>query len=142
MTRLSIQVIHRNNKFVGDTSSKFRGFMEQGVKELVEMGEGRLFERFRPRPRGVFLSFTQAQRGKASTGNYRRNINGVANGLKGRIDDSRVVYGPWLEGTSSRNARTRFKGYRVWRNTRQWLEKQAPDVADRVVDRFIRWTGR
>jgi hypothetical protein len=32
-----------------------------------------------------------------------------------RIHDSGVVYGPWLEGISSRNQTTRFKGYHTFR---------------------------
>jgi hypothetical protein len=37
------------------------------------------------------------------------------------IDDT-AVYGPWLEGISARNAATRFKGYRLWRKTSQYLD--------------------
>jgi hypothetical protein len=32
-----------------------------------------------------------------------------------RVHDSGVVYGPWLEGISSRNQTTRFKGYHTFR---------------------------
>lgn len=45
-----------------------------------------------------------------------------------RIHDP-VVYGPWLEGTSKRNRDTRFKGYHLWRKTRQYLRERAPEIA-------------
>src|SRR5882757_3566885 len=32
-----------------------------------------------------------------------------------KIWDQRMIYGPWLEGTGSRNRTTRFKGYRTYR---------------------------
>lgn len=47
------------------------------------------------------------------------------------VHDSRVVYGPWLEGTSRRNQSTRFKGYATFRRTLQ--ERQAE-----VDARFVR----
>ena len=60
------------------------------------------------------------------TGNYRRNINGeiLANG-NGLVHDNNVVYGPWLEGVSRRNASTRFKGYRMFRNAQQKVDRRS-----------------
>ncbi len=47
------------------------------------------------------------------------------------IHDNRVIYGPWLDGSGSRNATTRFKGYPHWRRTRQYLEVEAiPNLID------------
>jgi len=113
-------------------------FAQDAVTEVMEAGEQRLDEHFRPRdggPRGVFLTIAQAAKGKASTGNYRRNVNGIARGLRARIDDGRVIYGPWLE-----NGRggTRFRGYHVWRTVRQWLRKQTRPIARKHVRRWIR----
>lgn len=50
------------------------------------------------------------------------------------IHDRDVVYGPWLEGVGSRNATTRFKGYRALRTAAQQLEAQAPAVLAPLVD--------
>lgn len=36
-----------------------------------------------------------------------------------------ATYGPWLEGTGSRNATTRFKGYHGFRRAAQQLQRQA-----------------
>ncbi len=58
------------------------------------------------------------------------------------VHDSMVVYGPWLEGVGSRNATTRFKGYRTWRLTRQTIAGKAPIIAIRVLKRYMpRWGG-
>jgi hypothetical protein len=37
--------------------------------------------------------------------------------------------GPWLEGVTKRNETTRFKGYRLWRETKRKLQDMAPDIA-------------
>jgi hypothetical protein len=51
------------------------------------------------------------------------------------VNDSGVIYGPWLEGTGSRNyPRTRFKGYHTFRSVTQDLEQHlAGPVAERHV---------
>lgn len=53
------------------------------------------------------------------------------------VHDRGVVYGPWLEGVGSRNQSTRFKGYSSFRRAFQSLEKRAPALAERVVQRYI-----
>ena len=107
------------------------------VRDLVEAGEQRLDRILRPRPAGVYLSVAEAAPGRASTGNYRRNINGRVRGLEGEINDGGVVYGPWLEGFSSRNSSTRFKGYMSFRKTGEWLERvEAPRATRRNAERL------
>ena len=72
------------------------------------------------------------------TGNYRRSVHGeVSSSLHGRIHDSNVVYGPWLEGVSSRNQQTRFKGYAMFRNARQQLDKIAVAVLQNRVSKAL-----
>lgn len=53
------------------------------------------------------------------------------------VHDSRVVYGPWLEGTSRRNAETRFKGYHTFRIVAQGMENRAVDIAREEVARLV-----
>lgn len=77
------------------------------------------------------------------SGHYRRSIHGETTGIgagvglaaagvsavqffgspHGIIHDSRVVYGPWLEGIGSRNETSRFKGYAMFRNAHQQVER-------------------
>ena len=122
-----------------------RDAMEDAVQELVELGEQRLDELLLPRPAGVYLSAAQARLGEASTGHYARNVSQDVDvqGLRGRIGDGKVEYGPWLEGTSSRNQSTRFKGYHAFRKVGQWLEKKADDVLEKNIRKAVqRMKGR
>lgn len=116
------------------TIDKILGIAEHSIKQLVEMGHEHLGEMLRPRPNGVYLSISEGGR---STGHYRRSIHDEVQSLHGRIDDSRVVYGPWLEGTGSRNS-GRFPGYASFRRTRDWLETRAQDVLEGWATRTIR----
>lgn len=111
---------------------------KQTVQKLVELGEERLNEVLRPRPSGVYLSF---QQGGKSQGHYRRNVKAEQRGHKATIHDNRVVYGPWLEGISSRNQSTRFKGYASFRKTAEWLQKQMPLVLRDTAHRLGRKLG-
>lgn len=44
------------------------------------------------------------------------------------INDSRSVYGPWLEGTGSRNKTSRFKGYAQFRKKAQDLDRRSVNI--------------
>lgn len=53
------------------------------------------------------------------------------------IHDSGVIYGPWLEGTGSRNKTTRFKGYRTFRIVAQRLRGKSRMMARVVLARYM-----
>lgn len=55
------------------------------------------------------------------TGYYESRVTAEAD----RVTDGDVVYGPWLEGTGSRNDETRFKGYFTFRRVGQRLQDEA-----------------
>lgn len=133
----SIEVTVHGRLFT-DGQAFLRQGLQDSIEELVQSGEQRLDQMLRPRPAGVYLSVAEAQRGKASTGNYRRNVHSIVTDLHGLITDGGVVYGPWLEGTSNRNMTTRFKGYASFRRTAQWIESLAPAVLKRNIERAIR----
>lgn len=57
------------------------------------------------------------------------------------VHDRGIIYGPWLEGVSHRNARSRFKGYHSFRTATQETERRAPDIADRVIAGHLRQLG-
>ena len=123
------------NKIIRDVTKAF-------VQRIVEQGEHRLDEMLRPRPQGVYLSVQEARsRGnKGSRGHYARHIEGSVNpaSLEGVIHDSKVVYGPWLEGTSSRNNTTQFKGYASFRKTKDWMDKQVRIMRKEFEKRYAR----
>lgn len=54
------------------------------------------------------------------------------------ITDGGVVYGGWLEGVTSPNRTTRFKGYRTFRIVQQELRRDSVVIAQPAVDRYVR----
>lgn len=53
------------------------------------------------------------------------------------VHDRGVIYGPWLEGTSSRNKTTRFKGYASFRRAAQALEAKVPALVAHSVAQCV-----
>lgn len=73
------------------------------------------------------------------TGHYRRSVHGdVQSSLHGRVTDSKVIYGPWLETGKRRGVQTRFKGYAMFRNARQQIEKMLPKIVRKHIDAAVR----
>lgn len=70
---------------------------------------------------------------------YRLQVEAQPNPPDWKITDQGVIYGPWLEGTGSRNKTTRFKGYATFRRTFQQINARAATIGSGVVARF---TGR
>ena len=84
----------------------------------------------------------EAGKRRGSTGHYRRNVHGKVENLVGRISDGGVVYGPWLEGTGSRNQTTRFKGYASFRKTAQYIQKEKLGPAlEKAAARIVQEMG-
>jgi hypothetical protein len=63
----------------------------------------------------------------------RRDTIGTA-----EVTDSGVIYGPWLEGVSSRNQTTRFKGYATFRRTKQELAGKVPGIVKGDIATLVR----
>lgn len=52
------------------------------------------------------------------------------------INDSGVIYGPWLEGIGSRNAPvTKFAGYHTFRTVRNRMAQKAHVIAEAAIAR-------
>lgn len=74
---------------------------------------------------------------KNPTPYYETQIN-IAGYMTDRvINDRGVIYGNWLEGTSERNTRSRFKGYASFRRARQDTAAKVQELADSEVRQFI-----
>lgn len=67
------------------------------------------------------------------TGRYEFQVQAERAVADWAVTDGGIVYGPWLEGVSTRNATTRFKGYHTFRRTTQELDRQAGAIADRAI---------
>lgn len=86
--------------------------------------------------RGVNLMHESTWHFKHPTGYWESQIQTDRQADDIVIHDD-VVYNAWLEGVSSRNKTTRFKGYRIWRLAGQHLQALAPEIAQRTLSRFI-----
>lgn len=52
--------------------------------------------------------------------------------------DTGIIYGYWLEGIGSRNfPKTRFRGYRMWRDATQQIQAEADKIAQPHIDRAV-----
>lgn len=68
---------------------------------------------------------------------YQTKIN-IRRDFRDRvINDSGIIYGPWLEGVGTKNKTTRFKGYFTFRRVRHWLDQQTPTIANSVLVRYL-----
>lgn len=57
------------------------------------------------------------------------------------VNDSGVIYGPWLAGTGSRNETSRFKGYKHWRLALQEGRQMVKPAAEFLWPRFASRMG-
>ena len=71
------------------------------------------------------------------TANLRNHVGGnLVKSLHAQIDagearyGANLVYASWVEGTSSRNKTTRFGGYHMFQNVKDWLSKGSKEVDD------------
>lgn len=71
------------------------------------------------------------------TGYYQSQIHVASSGQYPAVSDSGVIYGPWLEGVGSRNAKTRFKGYATFRKVRDDLQRRAQSIAEPLLRQYL-----
>lgn len=75
---------------------------------------------------------------KHPTPYYETQVVTTHRGLLERsVNDHGVIYGPWLEGTGSRNRTTRFKGYASFRRATQTTKAKANALAEHAITRLI-----
>lgn len=74
---------------------------------------------------------------KAPTGYYMSQLQASRAWDGWEIHDNNVVYGPWLAGVGSRNKTTRFKGYRHWIIATQEIQRDANNIAEFVLDKYL-----
>ena len=120
--------------FAGPITPKVGKHLDAALQELLEKGEARLGQILQKggatpgiqNTAGVYLAD-----GK-STGYYRNNVSGqLRPDHSALITDGGVCYGSWLEGTSSRNQSTRFRGYQSFKHVHDWLQEQVPAVLEK-----------
>lgn len=75
---------------------------------------------------------------KAPTGWYRSHITPRRQGSTWQVWDTGVIYGPWLAGTGSKNATTRFKGYAHWRRAIDFGRRISKPIMEKFLARALR----
>lgn len=111
----------------GEAERALADWAENTAAELGKQGEQ------------LLRDFPMNKTGRAK-GGFQANLHVMQQGSMARIPAPMirgVTWGPWLEGTSSRNRSTRFKGYHLFRRTRQELQRRAPDVGQRELDKVM-----
>ena len=111
-----------------------RSGISKGIGDLLSEGENLVIKALHEEGPYDGKPTTPGGNVRRLTGHYQRSINGKKTGtLSGKIHDSNMVYGPWLEGVSDRNQTTRFKGYFAFRRAKTALVKKF----DRIMGRRI-----
>lgn len=124
---VSVTVRASGPMFDGRASSMITRWTRDGGEEIAQWAEAevhRVLHQVLRHPTGYYESHVRVDR--VSPDRFD-------------ITDGGVVYGPWLDGTGSRNAPvTRFKGYATFRRVQQRVEARADRMMQDVLDRHVR----
>lgn len=127
-TRINLEVDIKGPFFQGDYTRELHKHLDEAKADIAQMGVNRIQERIGARaknPSGYYAGHVVTD--------VVKPFNDQIIELSGRA----VAYGPWIEGTSSRNSTTRYKGYRIFRQVRSWLRKAATPIAQAKIDQFV-----
>lgn len=108
------------------------GTAHGAVHEWIDASKKAIADDAESRLRAVHMD-----RSGRSTGYYAENYRTTVLSYNDILIDNPVVYGPWLEGTSSRNESTRFKGYHLWRKARQATAQRANAIAEEKLPAYM-----
>ncbi|NGO68519.1 hypothetical protein [Streptomyces boncukensis] len=121
-----IQVRVRGPLFDGRAARAAADYSDEVEKQVAEEGARMVHQRLR-------------QVLKHPTGYYQSQVRVRAAGGRHVVSDGGVIYGPWLEGTGSRNfPETRFRGYATFRRTQALLDRKARNIAEQLFSRRYR----
>lgn len=120
--------------------------LEAARAKVAEMGEilagSALMANIRRESTGrAVRSVTTTDRSRAyQTGRYTMPV--VVDRSETVVTTDLATYGPYLEGTGSRNETTRFKGHHSFRQAGQELDGIAQGIADATFQPYIREMNR
>ncbi|MEU5596820.1 hypothetical protein [Streptomyces sp. NPDC020298] len=119
-----VRLVKRGPLFDGRTAAALHAYSDEISLRIAEEGEKLIRQRLH----------TVLQH---PTGYYESRISVDRAGQGYRVSDGNVIYGPWLEGTGSRNSPvTRFPGYATFRRTKPLVDKRAREIAVRLLARY------
>lgn len=82
--------------------------------------------------------------GRGGTGRAASAVHAYDRGSSWAVvgeNNEGVVWWPWLEGTSKRNATTRFKGYHVFRIVKNIMRRKAKRIGDDIMQAYLPFIG-
>lgn len=79
---------------------------------------------------------------KHPTGRYKSSVVADLSSPDPKVLGDRKVYGSWLEGTSSRNHTTRFKGYKTFRLITQRIQRDTARIAEPSIKMMVKGLSR
>ena len=126
----SVQVNLRGPFFKANVPAIIVEALDEGIKDGVAEGE-----------RDIKLQLYPGH--GQDTGRYKGSVHGeMVKSLHGVVRSSGqsgkpVIYEMWLEGVSSRNQTTRFKGYAMYRNTFQRLGTKVRGFINQRVQQVL-----
>lgn len=86
----------------------------------------------------VWQAYMDASFRTQSPSGYQSHVNIARREQDLVVNDDGVIYGPWLEGTGSRNSPvTRFKGYASARRATQHADAMVLPECQPIIDRAI-----
>ena len=128
--KVTLDVEGRGPLFDGRADAALQDWARATTKAIADEGVAML--------RAVPMNKTGRARG-----NFQANLHVLqrgGNGTEAQIPAPMirgVTWGPWLEGTSQRNDSTRFRGYHLFRQTRQALQKLAPGIGQAELEKIL-----
>ncbi len=125
-TRITAYVTVAGPLMEGRGPAILQQFFDDATKLVAEAGRDELRKRATSKPRHP----TGATAGAIV-------VRDFAKGRTIITDYPEVLYGPWLEGVSSRNQSTRFPGYRMFKLTRGRLRKRCGELVQGLLDRAV-----
>lgn len=118
------RMVRRGPMFSGKTAAAMHTYADQVGYRVATYAEDQIHQRLH-------------QVLKHPTGYYESRITVDRAGTGYRVSDGGVIYGPWLEGTGSRNSPvTRFPGYQTFRRTKALVDRKAPQIAAELLARY------
>jgi hypothetical protein len=113
----------------GPDMKKAAGLIENAIDQSGEDVAQEAYNEVRKRLRTVL---------KHPTGHYESRVMTTTMSSGVMLTDGGVVYGPWLEGVSSRNNSSRFKGYHTFRMVLQEMDKKSEEIAENTIAEAVR----
>lgn len=88
------------------------------------------------------MALAETQKGtvvfRAPTGRYRRTIHLVPiTKFRSEVRPGNLPYIRWIEGTSRRNATSRFKGYRLFQKAQARVRLRTPETVRQAMRPYL-----